>query len=73
MFVNRVCKQLCNPSRFATLVLAEIVKWVAIAILLIGVTIAINTLFPQIRGHIAIGVAAGFLLFVIYGVQSLRD
>ena len=48
-------------------------KWVAIAILLIGVTIAINTLFPPIRGHIAIGVAAGLLLFVIYAVQILRD
>lgn len=48
-------------------------KWVAIAVLLIGVAIGINTLLSPIRGHIAMGVAAGLLLFVIYGVQSLRD
>jgi cytochrome bd-type quinol oxidase subunit 1 len=54
-------------------VLAEIVKWVAIAVLLIGVTITIHALFPPIRGHLAIGVAAGLLLFVMYGVQYLRD
>ncbi|WP_161607272.1 hypothetical protein [Natrinema pellirubrum] len=53
--------------------LEEIVTWVTIAVLLIGVAIGINTLFPPIRGQIAMGVAAGLLLFVIYGVQSLRD
>jgi len=54
-------------------VLKEIGNWVAIGVFLIGVAIVINNLFPSIRGHIAMGVAAGLLLFVIYGVQSLRD
>jgi hypothetical protein len=49
------------------------VKWVVIAGLLVGLAIGINTLIPAIRGHIAMGVAAGLLLFVIYGVQHLRD
>jgi hypothetical protein len=48
-------------------------KWVVIAGLLIGVAIVINTFVPAIRGHIAMGVAARLLLFVIYGVQHLRD
>jgi hypothetical protein len=48
-------------------------KWVAMAILLIGVAIGINTLFPPVRGHIAMGVAAALLLFVVYGVQNFRD
>jgi hypothetical protein len=54
-------------------VLDEIAKWVAMAISLIDVAIGINTLFAPIRGHIAMGIAAGLLLFVIYRVQSLRD
>ena len=48
-------------------------KWVAIAVLLIGIAIAVHAIFPLIRGHIAMGVAAGLLLLVIFGVQSLRE
>ncbi len=53
--------------------LTDLVKWVAIAVLLIGIAIAVNTLFPLIRGHIAIGVAAGLLLSVIYGIRRFLE
>jgi len=33
----------------------------------------INTLYPPLRGHIALGVAASLLLLVIYAVQRLQD
>jgi hypothetical protein len=54
-------------------VLEETIKWVAIAVFLVGIATAINALFPPIRGHIAMGVAAGLLLVLIYGFQSRRD
>jgi len=53
--------------------LEEIVKWVVLAVLLIGIAMAMNALFPPICDHIAMGLAAGLLLILIYGAQSLRD
>jgi hypothetical protein len=54
-------------------VFQEIVKWAAILVLLIGGAIAIHTLYPFLRGHIALGAAASLLLLGIYAVQRLQD
>ena len=53
--------------------LEEIARWVAIATLLIGIAVTINNLFPLIRGQIAMGVAAGLLLLVIFGLRSIQE
>jgi len=49
------------------------VKWVLLAVLLIVIAMALNTLFPVLQGHIAMGVAAILLLLVMYGVKILRE
>lgn len=41
-------------------------KWVVVGVLLTAGAVALNTLFPVIEGHIAIGLAAILLLLVIY-------
>lgn len=59
-------------SYWASLVLKEMAKWASITVLIIGGATGINTLFPQIRGHIAMGVAAGVLLVAMYGIRRVQ-
>jgi len=52
-------------------VFEKAVKGGTLVVLLIGIAIAVNTLFPSIRGNIAMGIAAGLLLLTIYRLRSL--
>ena len=70
--VSRVGEELCKTGYFASIVLGEVARWVAIAALLVGIAIMINNRFPLIRGQIAMGVAAGVLLLVIFGIRSVQ-
>jgi hypothetical protein len=51
--------------------LVTVAKWLGLAVLLVGLTIGVNTLVPALSGHVAMGVAAALLFGVIYAVQSL--
>lgn len=47
-------------------------KWLIVAAVLIATTLAINTLFPRVRGHLAMGVAAALLALSWYAIRRYR-
>ncbi|GGL42249.1 hypothetical protein GCM10009037_27220 [Halarchaeum grantii] len=44
-------------------------EWLVVAVVLVAATLAINTLFPRIRGHLAMGVAAALVALSWYAVR----
>lgn len=53
--------------------LADAARWTAVAVVLVATAVALHALFPAVRGHVAMGLAAALLVLAAYSLGRERD